>query len=897
MKGLILIMGIQNLSSEQTLKSLNSSPHGLSTEQALHRLREYGYNLINADQDEVLALIFLKQFIHFFAIILWLAAGLAFFAGYHSADENMFTLGFAIVLVILVNGLFSFWQEHKAKQVITTLKKLLPEYVRALRDGNLTEITSDLLVPGDILLLQEGDNVPADCRLIDVQALRVNYATISGESLPRSSDVEPSISDDILDSRNILLAGTVVVSGEGRAVVFATGMSTEFGKIAHLSQTTTTPLSPLQKEITLLSRLIGLIAVLMGLGFFLIGEILGMPFWTSFIFGIGIIVACVPEGLLPTVTLCLAMATKRMAKRNALIRNLDSVESLGSTTVICTDKTGTLTQNSMHAEKVWLGGELMDAEAALAISQDYLRFFEVAALCHNLKLISGKWHGDPMDVALLTLAKTMLTQLPIHPQISEIPFDTERKCISTLHKIGNDKVLLCKGAPERLLPRCKWLKMASGVIVLNDDWLSKITATERSMADSGLRVLALASRNLEGSETGDLEQEMVFEGLVGLADPMRPEVPGAIKKCHEAGIKVVMVTGDHPHTALALALQAGLVSSENPDIITGEQLKKMNMTQLQIALDAKEIIFARVGAGQKMLIVQALKRKKHVVAVTGDGVNDTPALRAADIGIAMGMSGTDAAKSAADMILLDDNFSSIVDAIEEGRAVFDNIRKFLAYILTSNVPELVPYLAFALFRIPLALTVPQILLIDLGTDIVPALGLGAEKPRAEIMQRAPRSKKERLIDNGLLLRAFCFLGVMEAVIGMSTFFFVLERGGWHYNEPLATHSILYLQATTATLTAIIIAQIANVLLCRSRENSLFKVSPFSNPIIIIGIAIEIMILGIINYTPLGNKLFATSALDWEIWFYILPFSCGMIFMEEIRKYWVRNHLGGLSKLS
>ncbi|MDP3267713.1 MAG: cation-transporting P-type ATPase [Legionella sp.] len=884
-------MSIQNLTSEQILKSLNSSPDGLTGEQASQRLHEYGYNLIQRAKEEPILLALAKQFIHFFAIILWLAASLAFFADYQSPGEGMFTLGFAIVLVILINGFFSFWQEYRAKQAISALQKLLPLQVKTVRAGNLISITTDLLVPGDIVVLQEGDNVPADCRLLDASTLRVNYATITGESLPRGCDAEPSTSDDILNCRNILLAGTIVVSGEAQAVVFATGMNTEFGKIAHLSQATINPLSPLQKEIILLSRIIGFMAVILGLVFFLIGETLGMPFWTSLIFGIGIIVASVPEGLLPTVTLSLAMATQRMAKRNALIRNLSSVEALGAATVICTDKTGTLTQNSMHVEQAWLGGQLYNLNNMPSIADSYRKFFEVAGLCHNLRMINGKWHGDPMEIALLALAESFLSKLPSYTKVGEIPFDTERKRLSTLHNINTEKVLYCKGAPEVLLPRCQFMETASGMIALNDEWQSKIAAAQQSMADKGLRVLCLASRHLDSSEYVDLEQEMTFSGLVGLADPIRPEVPEAVKKCHEAGIKVIMLTGDHPHTALAVARQVSLATSASSLVITGDQLKKMSRTQLQIALDTKEIIFARVGADQKMLIVQALKRKRHIVAVTGDGVNDTPALRAADIGIAMGVSGTDAAKSAADMILLDDNFSSIVAAVEEGRAVFDNIRKFLAYILTSNVPELVPYLAFALFKIPLALTVPQILLVDLGTDIVPALGLGAEKPDAEIMKRAPRSRKERLLDSGLIVRAFCFLGIMEAIIAMSAFFLVLGRGGWQYNQVLSINSDLYRQATTATLSAIILAQIVNVFLCRSTTRSVFKTSLFSNNLLMIGIGIEIAILAIINYASLGNYLFATAPLDWKIWLYVMPFAAAMIFLEELRKYWVRNHIG------
>lgn len=888
-------MSIQKLSSEKVLESLNSGPGGLTYEESRRRLLEYGYNHVEKIHGESITLAFAKQFIHFFALILWLAAGLAFFADYQVPGEGMSTLGFAILGVILVNGLFSFWQEYRAKQAIFALQKLLPQQVKVLRAGNLISMATNLLVPGDVVVLQEGDNIPADCRLIEVFALRVNNATVTGESLPRGCDALASTSDDVLNSRNILLAGTSVVSGEARAVVFATGMNTEFGKIARLTQTSVNPLSPLQKEIILLSRLVGLLALMLGVVFFLIGQTMGLPFWTSLLFGIGIIVASVPEGLLPTVTLSLAMATQRMAKRNALIRNLPSVEALGAATVICTDKTGTLTQNSMHVEQFWLGGELLTPNGPGNISEIYSAFFEDAALCHNLKSIKGKWLGDPMEVALVELAQSFLGELPDFAKFDEIPFDAERKRISTLHDTPKGKFLYCKGAPEILLPRCKLLQTSDGLVVLDASWRSKIIATQQQMADKGLRVLALASRKLDGLEIGDLEQEMVMTGLVGLADPVRPEVPEAIRKCHEAGIKVIMITGDHPHTALAVARNIGLVASDKPSVITGDEIKKMSSTQLQMAMDAREIIFARVGADQKMHIVQALKRKKHIVAVTGDGVNDTPALKAADIGVAMGISGTDVAKSAADMILLDDNFASIVAAVEEGRAVYDNIRKFLAYILTSNIPELIPYLAFALFKIPLALTISQILVVDLGTDIVPALGLGAEKPDSEIMKRAPRPRKERLLSWGLILRAYCFLGVIEAVIAMSAFFFVLERGGWQYGQVLPNDSTLYLQATTATLSAIIVAQIINVFICRSSARSVFKTNPLSNRLLLLGIGMEIVVLAIINYLPWGNHLFATVPLDWQTWLCILPFSGAMLLLEEFRKYWVRNYFGRISK--
>lgn len=412
------------------------------------------------------------------------------------------------------------------------------------------------------------------------------------------------------------------------------------------------------------------------------------------------------------------------------------------------------------------------------------------------------------------------------------------------------------------------------------------------MAAEGLRVLAFAYRPVsEGYDPHRLEEEMILTGLAGLEDPPRPEVPGAIRKCEEAGIKVIMVTGDHPHTATAIAREIGLVKSDDPIIMTGEQLQRLSPDQLQLALDAPEILFARVGADQKMRIVGALKNKKEVVAVTGDGVNDAPALKIADIGIAMGITGTDVAREASDMILMDDNFASIVGAVEEGRAVFSNIRKFLTYILSSNIPEIVPYLAFVLFKIPLPLTVIQILAVDLGTDMLPALALGVEKPDPGLMQRPPRSSKERMWNWALIFRAYLFLGAMEAVAAMAAFFFVLHGGGWKSGQELAWNDPLYLRATTACLSAIIVMQVVNVFLCRSSRESVFSSSFLGNPFIVWGIAAEIGLLLLIDYAPWGNLIFGTAPIAKEVWFFVIPFAVGMLVLDEIRKWLVRRGSG------
>ena len=892
-------MKIHQLSPGEALKSLKSSHDGLSQNEALRRLKEFGPNQIDKVPPESLLISFLKEFIHFFALILWLAAGLAFFADYRQPGEGMDALGYAILGVIVINGLFAFWQQFRAERAVAALEKLLPHYVKVLRDNNIGLILATHLVPGDVILLQEGDNVSADCRIIEAFSLRVNNATVTGESMPKARDAEPSSEEDLLHGRNTLLAGTSVVSGEGRAVVFATGMHTEFGKIAHLTQTTSSGSSPLQLEITRLSRIVVAIAFSLGVTFFFIGQVIGLSFWENFIFAIGIIVALVPEGLLPTLTLALAMSTQRMAKRNALIRHLPSVEALGSATVICTDKTGTLTQNRMEINKLYVNGQVItrfEAKRQPKLAKVYRRFFEDALLCHNLKetVIAGKpeFLGDPMEIALVRLAKTCLGETISYPKINEVPFDTDRKRLSTVHQTPDGPVLYCKGALEMLLPLCTHVQLGEKIVPVNGDIQQAFINALEKMASEGLRVLAFAWRELKvGHDVGSEEHDLILSGLVGLEDPPRPEVPDAIQKCHEAGIKVIMVTGDHPHTALAIGRQIGQIQSDTPVIITGKQLRRLSETQLRLALDAPDIIFARVGADQKMRIVSALKKMNHIVAVTGDGVNDAPALKMADIGIAMGIIGTDVAKESADMILLDDNFASIVAAIEEGRAVYDNIRKFLSYILTSAVPELVPYLFFALFNIPLPLTIIQILAVDLGTDMLPALGLGANPPAQGIMTRPPKGRNERLLNWPLLLRAYLFLGLLEASAAMTAYYLVLHNGGWAWGEALGIHDTLYQQATTACLASIIIMQIVNVFLCKTPDRTLFGSAIFSNRLILWGVTLEIILILVIIYTPWGQIIFGTAPIPLSIWLFMLPFGAAMLLLEEVRKWasikWLR----------
>ena len=886
-------MHIHRLSADEALASLKTSPAGLLPAEAARRLLEFGPNRVEEVGRENLLFSFAREFTHFFAIILWAGASLAFLAEHFDPGQGMARLGAAIVGVIVVNGIFSFWQEYKAERAVAALRQLLPQKVKARRGGETVEILAADLVPGDIVLLEEGSLVPADCRLVEAFGLRVNTATVTGESLPKARNCEPGMDESPLFARNIALAGTSVVSGQARAVVYATGMRTEFGKIAHLTQTAGEASSPLQREIARLSRIVAALATGLGIVFFFIGEALGLPTWENLLFSIGIIVANVPEGLLPTVTLSLAMATQRMARRNALVRHLPAVEALGSTTIICCDKTGTLTQNRMSVKRLWLGGgfvEPADLAAQPRLVQDNRQLFVAAALCHNLNEVNedGQHNllGDPMEVALAGMGRQAAGGLDGFARIDEIPFDTDRKRMSVLCATPQGRVLYCKGAPETVLAACELVQFDAGIAPLDAAAKTRLLAAQDAMTEAGLRVLAFAHCAVVDGMPGE-ERGMTFTGLVGLEDPPRPEVSAAILRCASAGIRVIMVTGDHPRTALAIAREIGLVTTERPVVVGGDELRRMLPAQLQLVLDAKEIIFARVAAEQKMLIVQALKKKGEIVAVTGDGVNDAPALKVADIGIAMGIAGTDVAKEAADLILLDDNFASIVAAIEEGRAVFENIRKFLTYILSSNIPELVPYLAFMLFRIPLPLTIIQILAVDLGTDMLPALALGAEKPDPGLMSRPPRARGERLLSWGLIARAYLFLGALEAAASMAVFFFVLDAAGWRYGDLPGKTDPLYLQATTACLVAIVATQMANVFLCRHPLKSSLSFSPFGNPLILPGIAAELGMILFIVYTPAGNWLFGTAPIGPEVWLLAGLLAALMWALEEARKAWLR----------
>jgi len=870
-------MKINNLTTEEVFRLLLTSWHGISEKEAQRRLGEFGLNIIEDIKRQPLYIRFLKQFTHFLAVLLGIAAGLSFLSEIIHPGEGMLTLGIAIVCVIFINAIFTFIQEYRAERTIEKLKLMLPSRVKVVRDGIETEMTADGLVPGDLLLLSEGDKVSADARIVEANHLMVNNASLTGESEPVPLTDEPC-EGELIESRNIAFAGTSIVSGYGKAVVFATGMRTEFGRIAHLTGSVSSGLSPLQREIINTTRIVASIATVMGVIFFIIGYLIGRGFWENFLFAVGIIVANVPEGLLPTVTLSLAMGSQRMAKRNALIKTLTSVEALGSVTVICTDKTGTLTQNRMEVRELWT----LDRDESTM-----RRLKEIAYFCNNARFRDGLYSGDPTDSALLRFAMESMRGKSLK-RLHEIPFDSNRKRMTTIHIADAHLLSFTKGALEMVLPLCSHVMMNGKDVLLDDVIKKKIIDASYSLMDRGLRVISFAYKEIE--EIQDWapdrlisEDGMVFVGLVGLEDPPRPEVPEAIKRCHDAGIRVIMVTGDAGRTAVAIAREIGLVSG-NAEVIEGHEFMRMSDSEIRDELSKKDVIFARMEPRHKMRIVSILKDEGERVAVTGDGVNDAAALKKADIGIAMGVTGTDVAREASDMVLLDDNFATIVNAIEEGRAIYENIRRFISYIFSSNVPEIVPYLAYVLFRIPLPLTIMQILAVDLGTDMLPALALAAERPTEDLMKQPPRDPRERLLNWRLLSRAYLFLGPIEAVAGLFGFFYILKSGNWQLGDILSSDNPLYMQATTACLTAIIITQIANIFACRSFKESVFRIGFFSNKLIFIGIGFELAIQFFIVYHPFGNRIFHTSPISAEIWFILLPFAILLFVAEETRKH-------------
>ncbi|MCD1024758.1 cation-translocating P-type ATPase [Enterococcus sp. SMC-9] len=901
------------LSSADTLTNMNSTKAGLTEAEVKSRLAKYGKNVIAATKKQSLLKVFLTNFTSMMAILLWVAGLIALMTG---TPE----LGIAIWLVNLINGVFSFWQQYRAQQATSALQKMLPSYVKVMRAGQTNKILAADLVPGDIVLLNSGDNIPADGRLLSADSLEVNQSSLTGESITVNKETDPQTDAALKNAgkyaeANLVYEGTSVVNGSGSFVVLATGMHTEFGQIASLTTSVAAVKSPLQKELDILTRQLSLIAIVIGALFFVAAVFfVGYPWPKAFIFALGMIVAFIPEGLLPTVTLSLAMAVQKMAKKNALVKHLNSVETLGETTVICSDKTGTLTKNEMTIEKVWLptadytvsgtgyepNGIVTKAGKKIDLAQehDLLQLIRIASLCNDSAIEEKENHyqlvGSPDEGSLLILAAKadydLRDERKKYPRYNELPFDSKRKRMSTIHQNNGQNYVFTKGGITEVLSCCQSYLKNGQVLPLTEAVKKEILAKNDDFAKEGLRTLAFADRILQTTTNltiENCEQNLTFVGITASQDPPRENVMEAIQRCHDASIRIIMVTGDYGLTAKSIARKIGIVKGADVRVITGDDLANMSDSKLKENL-THEVIFARVAPEQKYRVVSLLQSLGEIVASTGDGVNDAPALKKADIGVAMGITGTDVAKEAADMILTDDNFTSIVNAIEEGRTVYNNIRKFLLYILNSNMPEAVPSLLFLLSKgmIPLPLTVMQILTIDLGTDMLPALGLATEQTEPGTMKKPPRKRTEHLLTKQIILKAFAWYGLLASIISIGAYFFVNHLNGWP-TTALATDGNVYAMATTMTLAAIVFCQIGAVFNCRTAEQSLFKIGFFSNKRILGGICFEVILIACLMYVPFLQKLFGTTGIQLQDWLFLICIPLPLIIIEEIRKKMIR----------
>jgi len=861
---------VQHLPVENVYRTLDSSPEGLNNREAAERLSEVGLNSVEVRDPLRLARSLLRQFTNFFTLLLLASSVICFVAETLQPGQSLAILGWALAGVALLNALFSFIQEYRAERAMDALRKFLPPCVEVVRDGRIATVLAEHLVPGDLLVLNEGVRVPADARLVDVEELVVNNAPLTGEAKPVVLTADP-VNCRLVDSRNIAFAGCLILRGTGRGVVFATGLRTEFGKLAHLSQAIRRSVSPLERQTAHMVRILTVIAVTLGATFFLYGLFSGRSLWVNLVFMMGIIVANVPEGLLPTFTLALAMGSLRMARKNVLVTNLNAVEALGATQVICTDKTGTLTRNQLAVSRLVPPLKPDDMEG----TEDRVPFLEMALCASDVHLADGRFSGDPLDVAIAQKLAEETGKGEIADSVQRrFAFDVEKKRAAGIGTVAGQQVFAVKGAWEAIRPMLKGIAPSGRErLQATEDLLDKAEAVMSLLAESGYRVVAVAGRPLaetpsEETVQEDLERDLILYGFLGIEDPLRSEVPEALQRCHSAGISVILITGDHPDTALAVAARCGIVDRgfNKEMVLTGQELEEMTEAALEESLARGLRIFARTSPAQKMKIVMALKNMDKVVAMTGDGVNDAPALKAADIGIAMGQSGTDVARASAQIILLDDNFASIVAGIEEGRTVFLNIRKFTNYVLVSNGPEILPYLLYILLPVPLALTVIQILSIDLGTDIVPSMALGQEPPDPEAMQQPPRSRDFRLLSSGLVIHSYLFLGLLEALWSLTLFFWVLVQGGWHYGVDLAADDPLYRSATGIALATILLMQIGNLIGRRYRFRSGLDKGIFRNPLLLAGIVIQVIFSWGLLYIPWLRKVLGTGPVDWTVYF-------------------------------
>ncbi|MHB1593828.1 MAG: cation-translocating P-type ATPase [Streptosporangiaceae bacterium] len=899
------------LGPAEVLAALGTPDRGLDAAGVAARRERAGSNVLPAVRGRSAASELAAQFANMFAIVLMVAAALTFLAYLlgKPRDSSNLELGFGILAVVLLNAGIGFAQEHAAERTAEALQAMVPARARVIRDGERIEIDATDLVPGDLVVLDAGDAISADCRLIDAHDLLIEMSALTGESRPTPRIADAVAQSAIVDARNCVFMGTSVVNGTGRGVVIATGLATEFGRIYRLTSEQKQEDSPLQREVTVMARRVALVAIATGLILFGIRSIASGSVTGSFVFALGVMVALVPEGLPATMSVSLAVAVRRMARRHALIKRLTAVEALGSTTVICTDKTGTLTKAEMTVQEVWESGVSHAVtgvgyapDGAVAEPGQAAGVLRAGGLCSDARLLAPEedrrlgWRvlGDTTEGAILAAAPKagldLATEEQRTPRVAAFPFDADRKLMSTIHRRGPGEFEAnVKGSPQAVLDRSVDVRWAGRTVGLDDALRRQVAEANDRMAGHGLRVLAVARRDVPSAHpTRDqAERDLTLLGLVAMSDPPRPEVVDAVSACLQAGIRIYMITGDYGLTAEAIARRVGIVGSGPARVLNGTDLDTMTEPDLIAALGTGEqILFARARPEHKMRVVAALQDRGEVVAVTGDGVNDAPALKRASIGVAMGEGGTDVARAASVMILLDDSFASIAAAVELGRTVYRNIRKFLIYLFSHNLAELAPILVAVFVGFPLVpLTALQVLAIDLGSDVMPALALGTERTEPGTMAAPPRPAGEHLF-NLRLVRRFAFLGSIQSAGVVFAFFWTIHKAGLPFSAFTASNPV-YREALTMTQAGIVVSQFFNAFAVRTEEQSVFRIGVFSNRALVLAGLFGIGLISCISYVPVLQTVFNTAPLNVGDWLLLVILGAVLLTAEETRKAIVR----------
>ena len=858
---------------EDVLTELKTSKNGLTEKEAAARLLVYGPNEIKSEKKISPIRIFLEQFHSFVIYILIAALAISIFLG-ETVDAIV------IGIIVVLNAIFGFIQEYRAEKSIEALKKLSSLKATVIRDNHEKDIDAKLLVPGDILKLDTGDKIPADSRLIEAVELQTQEASLTGESSPVKKELKVlAPKTQLADRINMVFSGTIISSGKGKAVVTHTGMRSQIGRIAKLIEEAGADETPLQKKLDQLGKWLGIITIIIASIVFLGGVLKGGSLLEFFIVAVSLAVAAIPEGLPAVVTISLAIGVQRMVKRNALIRKLPSVETLGSTTVICTDKTGTLTKNEMTVKKIYANNKIIDVtgsgydkEGAFLHENKKINPLEIdillriGALNNDANFDGKDVIGDPTEAALIvSAAKAGIAKEAIqnkYPRKDELPFTSERKIMTTMHSIEGEEFAYAKGAPEVILNLCTSIYENGRIKKLTEQKKAEILGINAQFANSALRVLGFAYKTLMNKDRA--EKNLIFVGLQGMMDPPREEVKEAIRKCARAGIKVVMITGDNQITAKAVAQEIGISGKS----ITGSELEKLTESDLENYVE-DIAIYARVNPEHKNKIVAALRKKGHIVAMTGDGVNDAPALKKADIGISMGIMGTDVAKEASDMILTDDNFASIVNAIEEGRGIYDNIKKFVEYLLSSNLGEVLTIFTAIMIGLPLPLIAIMILWINLVTDGLPALALSVDPAEPNIMERKPRKNHDKIVSNAIIVRML-LVGIVMMVGTLAIFTLSNPDENLAYAQTMAFSTLMFFQ-------------MFNVLNCRSEFSSLFKIGVFSNMRLWGAIIVSLLLQALVINTPL-SRFFSTVPLSMMDWLTAILVASSVFIIVEIYKY-------------